>query len=77
MEIALPPPVYSGAASVALSAVFQQNDPVRFSDATAKAKIDFKHENGSSPDKHLPETMSGGVVLFDFDNDDWLEYLLR
>ena len=61
------------AGSAAVAGVVQQDELVRFSDVTAKAKIDFKHENGSSPDKHLPETMSGGVVLFDFDNDDWLD----
>jgi hypothetical protein len=61
------------AGSAAVASVVQQDELVRFSDVTAKAKIDFKHENGSSPDKHLPETMSGGVVLFDFDNDDWLD----
>ena len=61
------------AGSAAVASVVQQGELVRFSDVTAKAKIDFKHENGSSPDKHLPETMSGGVVLFDFDTDGWLD----
>ena len=60
-------------AASSLVGVVLQDEPVRFSDVTASAKIDFRHENGASPEKHLPETMSGGVVLFDFDNDRWLD----
>lgn len=61
------------AGSAAVAGVVQQGEAVRFSDITAKSKIGFRHENGASSEKHLPETMSGGVVLFDFDNDGWLD----
>src|SRR5262245_22720161 len=61
------------AGSAAFALAFQQGDGVKFSDATARAKINFRHENGASPEKHLPETMSGGVVLLDFDKDGWLD----
>ena len=61
------------AGSAAVVGVVQQGEAVRFSDITAKSKIGFRHENGASSEKHLPETMSGGAVLFDFDNDGWLD----
>src|SRR5262249_53783799 len=28
-------------------------------------------KNGATGEKHLPETMLGGVAVFDFDNDGW------
>jgi hypothetical protein len=31
--------------------------------------IDFVHENGAVGEKLLPETMGGGVAVFDYDND--------
>ncbi|MHB8523270.1 MAG: CRTAC1 family protein [Limisphaerales bacterium] len=41
----------------------------RFTDITAAAGIHFAHNNGAYGDKLLPETMSGGVAFFDYDND--------
>jgi len=61
------------AGSAVVAGRVQQGEAVRFSDITTKSKIGFRHENGASAEKHLPETMSGGVVLFDFDNDGWLD----
>jgi hypothetical protein len=48
-----------------------QNLPVRFNNVAAKVGVSFKNENGASPDKLLPETMTGGAVIFDYDNDGW------
>ncbi len=42
---------------------------VPFTDATAAAGIRFTHQNGAAGKKLLPETMSGGVVVLDFDAD--------
>jgi hypothetical protein len=42
---------------------------VKFTDVTASAGIKFKHENGLSGKKLLPETMGGGVAVLDFDRD--------
>ena len=50
--------------------------PVRFTDIAREAGIDFQHVNGSSPDKHLPETMGSGGLFFDYDNDGWLDVFL-
>ena len=47
----------------------QGNLPVRFNNVAAEVGVTFKHENGASPDKSLPETMSGGAVIFDYNND--------
>ena len=47
----------------------QGSFPVRFNNVAAEVGVTFKHENGASPDKSLPETMSGGAVIFDYNND--------
>src|SRR5215469_8509148 len=39
-------------------------------DITAKSGIHFDH-NASSVAKYLPESMSGGVLLIDYDRDGW------
>ena len=47
-----------------------------FSDFTSEAGITWRHFNGFSPDRYLIETMGGGVGLFDFDDDGWLDIFL-
>ena len=47
-----------------------------FSDVTQEAGITWRQFNGASPDRYLIETMGGGVALFDFDNDGWLDIFL-
>ena len=47
-----------------------------FSDVTGEAGITWRHFNGYSPDRYLIETMGGGVGMFDFDNDSWLDIFL-
>ena len=46
---------------------------VRFTDATAQSKLDFKHEGSPTSNKYLLETMGGGVALLDYDNDGRLD----
>jgi hypothetical protein len=41
----------------------------RFTDVTKEWGVDFVHFNGATGKKLLPETMGGGVAVFDFDND--------
>lgn len=49
---------------------------VRFTDITARAGIDFVHNNGSFGLKLLPETMGSGVAFIDFDQDGLPDLLL-
>jgi hypothetical protein len=41
-------------------------------DVTAKAGINFKHTSDPAK-KYIVESMSGGVILFDYDRDGWLD----
>src|ERR1043166_4788853 len=48
---------------------------IHFTDITEQAGISFKHV--SSPEKkYIVESMSGGVALFDYDNDGYLDIYL-
>jgi hypothetical protein len=44
----------------------------QFEDVTAKAGITFKHTSDPAK-KYIVESMSGGVILFDYDRDGWLD----
>jgi hypothetical protein len=46
---------------------------IQLVDATAALKIDFTQANSPTTRKYLPETMGGGVALFDYDNDGRLD----
>jgi enediyne biosynthesis protein E4 len=43
--------------------------PVRFVNVTERAGIHFRHFNGATGQKLLPETMGSGVAVIDFDGD--------
>jgi hypothetical protein len=47
--------------------------PVTFTDITSQSGINFKHSASPTSQKYLPETMGGGVALFDYDNDGRLD----
>ena len=60
---------------VMLALVVSQPVKVTFTDITAEAGITFKHV--ASPEKkYIVESMSGGVALFDYDNDGDLDIFL-
>ena len=42
---------------------------VAFVDVAADLGVDFVHENGTSPEKRLPETNGSGSAFFDWDGD--------
>ena len=35
--------------------------------------IDFKLDSSETPQRHAPETMAGGVAVFDYNNDGYLD----
>jgi hypothetical protein len=45
----------------------------QFTDITSVVRLGFRQENSPTTRKYLPETMGGGVALFDFDNDGRLD----
>ena len=63
-----PAPVPPGAKSVKC-----KNRPIpQLEDVTAKTGISFKHASDPAK-KYIVESMSGGVILFDYDRDGWLD----
>src|SRR5437868_11283705 len=54
----------------------QPNAAVTFSNVAVQAGINFKHENGATPQKFMPETMSAGALIFDYDSDGWPDIFL-
>lgn len=46
---------------------------VVFHDATAESGLLFRHRSSKTPRKYLPEAMSGGVAIFDYDRDGWMD----
>ena len=49
---------------------------LHFTDQTHTAGIHFKHTNGASKHKYLPETMGAGGLFFDYNNDGHLDIYL-
>ena len=49
---------------------------VTYLDVTAQSAIRFRNNNSATSDKYLIETMTGGVALFDYDNDGWPDIFL-
>jgi hypothetical protein len=50
--------------------------PFRLVDVTAKAGIEFQHNNGAFGGKYLPETLGPGCAFLDYDNDGWQDIIL-
>jgi hypothetical protein len=51
----------------------QSPSPVTFTDITAQSGVTFRHAASPTSQKYLPETMGGGVALFDYDGDGRLD----
>jgi hypothetical protein len=71
------PPSHSGSepashqqgASTAATAA----SPIQFENDLEQSKIKFRLKNSVSPKRYTFETMTGGVALFDYDNDGFLD----
>ncbi len=48
----------------------------QFVDVTAGSGVHFNNRNSATPDKYLIESMTGGVAVFDYDNDGWPDIFL-
>ena len=57
----------------ALSIGAETQEPSHFLDATESSGLQFLHRASKTERKYLPETMSGGVAIFDFDRDGWMD----
>lgn len=56
---------------------FIDNAPTYFADVTSKSGLDkFHHVSGNIDKRYILESPSGGVALFDYDNDGWLDIYL-
>jgi len=66
------------AAALALAGAGVSGQPVAsgFVNIAPRAGIDFRHINGASGVRYLPEIMSGGGLFFDYDNDGWEDLFL-
>jgi enediyne biosynthesis protein E4 len=49
--------------------VVEANSPIVLKDVTAQTGISFQHTHGGSGRRYLVESVSTGLVLFDYDND--------
>ena len=47
----------------------QSPSPIHF----AYRPIDFRLDSSETPRRHAPETMAGGVAIFDYNNDGYLD----
>jgi hypothetical protein len=56
--------------------IAQQEVSIRFVNVATEAGIDFKHQNGATPEKYMPETMAAGAAILDYDNDGWQDLFL-
>jgi enediyne biosynthesis protein E4 len=66
---AAPPPLDSQSPSAAAASKETTNSPIRFT----YQPIDFKLDSDETPERHAPETMAGGVAVFDYNNDGKLD----
>jgi hypothetical protein len=64
----------ASALALTLSGLSQNQPlPARYVDITSPSGLHFLHRNSATPSKFLIETMTGGVAMFDYDNDGWLD----
>jgi hypothetical protein len=64
------------ALSATALATAQSDAGLAFVDVTQSAGVRFKHVNGATGKKYLPETMGSGAAFLDFDGDGFQDILL-
>jgi hypothetical protein len=51
----------------------EKSSVVTFDDVTESSGLRFLHHNSATSNKYLMETMTGGVAIFDYDQDGWMD----
>src|ERR1700709_2192639 len=51
----------------------QRQSPIRFENRSEQAGLKFVLDNGTTEDKPIVDSILGGVALFDYDNDGYLD----
>src|SRR3954452_13577155 len=54
---------------IGFTTLFAAPQLAHFEDVTARAHINFRNEASHTSRKYLPETMGGGVAMFDYNRD--------
>ncbi len=68
--------VYGASPVQKRTAAAKATQPFSFVDVTAKARIDFHLTCGGAEKRYIMESMCGGVAVFDYDNDGWMDIFL-
>ena len=55
--------------------VARYSGPIEFTDVTAQAGVQFKHNSGAFGKKYLPETLGSGCAFLDYDSDGWQDII--
>lgn len=71
-----PAPAKDAGAPASSGAAAGPGIEVKFTDVTAAAGIQFKHESGAFGKKYLPETLGAGGGFADLDGDGWPDLVL-
>jgi enediyne biosynthesis protein E4 len=77
-DLRVSPPPLSGTQSRDIPQVTRNgNEPStptpKFVESASEAGLRFVFDNGQTPQRLVPETLSGGVGLLDYDGDGWLD----
>ncbi len=56
-----------------LACAFSADSRVQFVNIASEAGLTFRHFNGASKEKLMPETFGSGVAWIDYDNDGWID----
>jgi hypothetical protein len=49
------------------------NSSISFVDVTRQSGLDFHLTCGSAEKRYIMESMCGGIAVFDYDNDGWMD----
>ncbi len=65
--------VLAFASLLLITAAFPTDSRVQFVNVASEAGLNFRHENGASKEKLMPETFGSGVAWIDYDSDGWID----